>query len=338
MYTQVPVETTTRPHLSTLTVPPHQRLEFWREMVRDPVVPLEFDMPDQKTLDASLSWWEIGDLRLSHIQASAHRVKRLPARVGMDSLVLDFILEGQCYAEQDGRRVGLGPGSGVICNAARPYSLVFPEPCKLAVLTFPRELLSRHVAAIDRGTATDLAHNSHIFPLLAAYVRQLISQAPSLTPSISKVVAQHLSDLVCSSVGENLSQSPLPLSEHKAATLIRVHAYVAAHLHEPNLNPEVVANALRVSSRYINQLLGAEETSLGRLILRKRLDAVASALRDSSLASRSISTLALSLGFNDLTHFSKSFRQHHGLSAREYRQESELQEPSSTWPELKPSS
>lgn len=305
--------------LSTLELPANQRLEYWRDMICGPVVPLEFELPNHQPLDASLSWWEIGDLRLSQIEASPHRVRRLPARAGMDSLVLDFVLEGHCYIEQDGRRVGIHPGSGAICNAARPYTQYFPETCKLAVLTFPRELLSRQVAAIDRGTATDLAHSSQLFPLLSAYVKQLITQAPSLTPSTSKIVSRHLSDLLCSAIGETLSHVPLPLSDHKVATLIRVHAYIEAHLRDTTLNPDAVASALRLSTRYINQLLEAESISLGRLILRKRVEAVADALRNPNMETRSISTLALAFGFNDLTHFSKAFRQHFSVSAREFR-------------------
>jgi AraC family transcriptional regulator, positive regulator of tynA and feaB len=305
--------------LSTLGVPPHQRVDYWQDMICGPVVPLEIKLPDRKPFDASLSWWQLGNLRLSEIQASPHRVQRLPAKTEMEHLVLDFVIEGNCYVEQDGRRVGISPGSGVICNTARPYSQYFPEPCKLAVLTFPRELLSRQVAAVDRGTAIDLAHRSQLFPLLSAYVKQLITQAPSLVPGTIQVVEQHLSDLLCSTIGESLSQEPVPLSDLKVATLIRVHAYIESNLHQSALTPETVANALRVSTRYLNQLLEAEHISLGRLILRKRLEAVASALRNQNMTTRSITTLALTYGFNDLTHFSKAFRLRYGISAREFR-------------------
>jgi AraC-like DNA-binding protein len=67
------------------------------------------------------------------------------------------------------------------------------------------------------------------------------------------------------------------------------------------------ARTLRLSPRYLNQLLKAEQTYLECLILRRRLDAVAAALRNPSMATRSISTLALAFGFNDLSHFSKAF-------------------------------
>ena len=308
--------------LTTLHLPPKERLTFWRDTVRDAVVPLEFELVEHQSLDASLAWWAIGSLRLSYIQVSPHRALRQPSASGTsgrDTIVMDFIIDGHCYAEQDGRRTRVTPGSGVICNAARPYSLHFPAPSQLAVLTFPRELLSRQVAALDRGTAIDLARNSQLFPLLNAYVQQLISQAPALTLAASRIVERNLGDLICGTVGENLSHAPLPLSEHKVATLISVRNFIDAHLREPSLTPTDVARALRLSTRYLNQILHAEQTSLGRLILQRRLDAVASALCDPSMASRNISTLALSFGFNDLSHFSKAFRQYKGISPRDYR-------------------
>ncbi|MCU7250900.1 helix-turn-helix domain-containing protein [Pseudomonas koreensis] len=322
MQTSSPDESIRQAHISTLQVPVRERLDFWRDTIRGPVVPLEFELVDQHPLDASLSWWQIGDLHLSHIQASPHRARRLPANTrlaGMELLVLDIILDGQCYAEQDGRRAVLKPGSAAICNAARSYTLHFPEPCQLAVLTLPRDLLSRQVAAVDRGTAIDLSSNSHLFPLFNAYVKQLISQASSLPQTSSQVIAKHLGELIGSTISENLSQVPLQLSDHKIATLVRVHAYIDANLRNPHLSPEEISRALRVSTRYLNQLLEAEQTSLGRLILRRRLEAAAIALRDPAMTSRSISTLALACGFNNLSHFSKAFRNCHGLSAKEYR-------------------
>lgn len=319
MFPQQSIPCASPNQLSTLEIPNHQRLEYWREVVCGPVVPLEFELLDQQPLEATLSWWQMGDLRLSSITASPHRLRRLPATVDNDFLVLDFVLDGRCSIEQDGRRVSLNPGSGAICNAARPYTQYFPETCKLAVLTFPRELLSRQVAAIDRGTAIDLACSSQLYPLVNAYVKQLITQAPLLTPSTTLVVAQQLTDLLSGAISESLSHLPLPLSDHKVATLIRIRTYVESNLREPTLNPEAVANHLRLSTRYVNQLLEAEGISLGRLILHKRLEAVADALRNPNMVTRSISTLALSFGFNDLTHFSKAFRQHYGVTAREFR-------------------
>jgi AraC-like DNA-binding protein len=98
-----------------------------------------------------------------------------------------------------------------------------------------------------------------------------------------------------------------------------MYAFVEEQMADPDLDPGKVAMALGLTQRYLNKLLEAEGTSLGRLIWRRRLDLIARDLRNPAMASRSISTIALARGFNDLGHFSKTFRKHHGVSPREYR-------------------
>lgn len=91
------------------------------------------------------------------------------------------------------------------------------------------------------------------------------------------------------------------------------------HLTNAELDCAAVAAALKLSPRYINQLLEAEGTSLSRYIWRQRLDRAASDLRNPAWSRRSISVIAMSHGFNDLSHFSKAFRQAFGTSPRDYR-------------------
>jgi AraC-like DNA-binding protein len=91
------------------------------------------------------------------------------------------------------------------------------------------------------------------------------------------------------------------------------------HLTNAELDCAAVAAALKLFPRYINQLLEAEGTSLSRYIWRQRLDRAASDLRNPALSRRSISVIAMSHGFNDLSHFSKAFRQAFGTSPRDYR-------------------
>jgi AraC-like DNA-binding protein len=58
---------------------------------------------------------------------------------------------------------------------------------------------------------------------------------------------------------------------------------------------------------------------LGRYIWQCRLDRCALRLRDLAWAQASISTIALEHGFNDLSHFSRAFRERFGKSPRDYR-------------------
>jgi AraC family transcriptional activator of tynA and feaB len=61
--------------------------------------------------------------------------------------------------------------------------------------------------------------------------------------------------------------------------------------------------------------------SFGRWLLENRLDACGKALRDPHQQSGSISDIAYRWGFNDLSHFNKTFRARFGMAPSEMRAE-----------------
>jgi AraC-like DNA-binding protein len=67
------------------------------------------------------------------------------------------------------------------------------------------------------------------------------------------------------------------------------------------------------------RLVEAENTSLARYIWRRRLERAAIDLRDPARESLGISAIAMAHGFNDLSHFSRAFRQRFEMSPRAYR-------------------
>lgn len=301
---------------------PKDRLDYWCELVSERVVPLEFKPSGVQAFNASLRSIQIGEMHLSLVDAAPHTAVRSVstiARSGAESIVLNFLLSGWCEATQDGRSTHIPAGSATFFNASRPYNLSFGEPFRVAALTMPQSMLANGVACPDRATAQDLAQRSELYPLVTAYIGQLIASPPSLDPSTAMRVSQNLADLISAMIAETVQQSPIPLSEHRTVAVTQIRAFVDRNLSNPDLSPNVVSEALRMSPRHINRLLAAEGTSLGRLIWRMRLDRIAIELRDPALASRSISEIAYSRGFNDMTHFSKIFRQAFGVSPRDYR-------------------
>jgi AraC-like DNA-binding protein len=61
------------------------------------------------------------------------------------------------------------------------------------------------------------------------------------------------------------------------------------------------------------------EQTFGRWLLDARLDASSNALRNPQQHACSISEIAYNSGFNDLSHFNKSFRTRFGASPSEWR-------------------
>ncbi|MCC7463022.1 MAG: helix-turn-helix domain-containing protein [Gammaproteobacteria bacterium] len=308
--------------VATAEVPAGERLDYWRDVVSGCVLPLEFRLSADAPFDASLRSLRLGEISLSLVEATAHcavRTAPLIRRAGADHVVVNFLLAGACEAEQDGHTVIAPSGSAVLCNGARPYALSFRENFRIAVLTAPRELLSRGVACPDRAAARDLGRMSALCPLARIYIERVLANPLQLPPETAARLGCNIADLVGMMIGEAVQQTPLPLSEHRAAARARVHAYVNAHLADPDLDPRTVARNLGLSPRQINRLLETEGISLGRLIWSNRLQRVATQLRDPALAGWSITRIALSWGFNDPTHFSRAFRRRFDCLPRDYR-------------------
>jgi len=100
---------------------------------------------------------------------------------------------------------------------------------------------------------------------------------------------------------------------------MRIKETVERNVHDADLTPATIAAELKLSARYINQLLEAEGTSLSRYIWSRRLDRCAEQLKDPALRAHGVSQIAMNNGFNDLSHFSKAFRIKFGVAPRDYR-------------------
>jgi AraC-like DNA-binding protein len=101
---------------------------------------------------------------------------------------------------------------------------------------------------------------------------------------------------------------------------MRILRYIEQHLREPDLTPTRVAAALQMTRTYLHRILSDDADSASRYILRRRLEECARELADPAQRARSVTDIAFGYGFNSLAHFSRAFREHHGLTPREYRQ------------------
>ncbi|MBR9885100.1 MAG: helix-turn-helix domain-containing protein [Oceanospirillales bacterium] len=305
-----------------------EKVDFWREVVCNKVVPLDFNVEPNDSFEGNLRWTQIGDIHLSDIKATPHVALRTLSTIkhsGSDSLIFNLLLSGQCNAEQDGissqlSAVEMHTGMGWLCNAARPYDLRFDQPFHLATLQIPRHMITQNISGVDRLVARNLSSTSQLFPLVQNYILQLAEQRPQFDKAMSERVANNLADLISALLGEHLSGSDSPLSDTKIATLMRVRSFIESNLHDPDLCPNKVAEAMRMSTRYINQLLQSEGTSLSRYIWQRRLDRVSRLLKNPVNQGNNISSYAFACGFNDMTHFSKAFKKQFGMSPSEYRQ------------------
>ncbi|RDL45079.1 hypothetical protein DN730_05535 [Marinomonas piezotolerans] len=312
---------------STENVPQRERIEYWQELIADRLVPLSFRIANSDGLKASLQWTQIGDIQISEIVATPHVATRTTANIrhaGEDFLVVNFLRAGACTVEQNNNNSLISAckntkHSAFFCDAARPYEISIHEPFSLISMQIPRAKIEHSLSGLNRIVAKEFLSNSTVYPIVTSYIGHLLSMPTTLAPDIGMKLADNFTDLLATSIAEMLNGENAVISDGKVALILRIKAYINDHLHDTELSPQKVSDALNVSTRYINQLLSSDGTSLSRYIWKCRLEKVAKLLQTPSNCKNNISTYAFSCGFNDIAHFSKVFKKHYDMTPTEYR-------------------
>ncbi len=131
-------------------------------------------------------------------------------------------------------------------------------------------------------------------------------------------LAEHVIDLVRRLyLDVDATQSSRPHSQ--AELLLHAQAYIDANLGNPNLNPEQVARACFISTRYLHRVFAGQGLSVCDWIRSERLERCRNDLQAPAYADLSISAIASRWGLPSAPHFSRLFRDAYGCSPREFR-------------------
>ena len=107
----------------------------------------------------------------------------------------------------------------------------------------------------------------------------------------------------------------------RAEILLNIQSYIEAHLGDSDLDPEEIARASFISTRYLHKLFEAEGTSVCRWIRSQRLERCRRDLLDPALSHETILAIASRWGLPGPQHFSRLFRSAYGCSPSELRRE-----------------
>jgi AraC-like DNA-binding protein len=218
---------------------------------------------------------------------------------------------------QDGRDAAIGPSDFVLLDAQRPSTTRSAEPSKQIILKIPHRALKARLTASSQITARTVQHSDGLGGLVSQFVRSLPSRIGMLQQMERERIAEHVLDLVALSFQAGGDRPAL--SSARAVALLRLRTAVEARLSDPSLDPAAAAAAAGISVRYANALLKAEDSSLERLIVSRRLDRCRRALEDPAQAHRSIGEIAYAWGFSDLSHFTRRFKAAFGSAPRDHR-------------------
>jgi AraC family transcriptional activator of tynA and feaB len=267
----------------------------------------------------------IGEITCSTVDSQAQLVRRGCTEIRRDpnnSVFINLQMTGICAVAQDGSESAVEPGQFTIVDTARPFQLAFDNQFSLLCIAVPRDLLLSRVSAPRLLCARSYDTRFGAGHIAASAMRGLWQGGET----VDRTAADHLITGMCELIAA-AQCSELPQLCQSEMTRINVLAAakenVLRGLDDPLLSARMIAHRLHVSTRTLHRAFENADTTMQDFVRQERLARCAADLRNRA-DRRSISEIALRWGFNDIPHFSRTFRAHFGMSAREFRRQTAI--------------
>ena len=307
---------------STSDIHPRDRFDYWHDIACRHIAMRDSQPAHRPTFQAAIEVGALGDLYLIRGENSAMKVARTARHIANatgDELFICRQVSGQLMIEQNGREVVLQAGDVTLLDPLLPYVGKFCSCSNLLVLKVPRRALEARVGKTWEMLVRVIKPTEAEGGLTSAFLAALPAYTDRMGAAAKEVVAEQVLDLIALSLTNVVGADRPKLSSAHAVALMKVRAVIDARLTDPALNPAAVAAAAGISVRYANSVLAREGTSITRLIQARRLARCRRALQDPLQAHRTLSEIAYSWGFSDMTHFGRSFKATYGVLPSAYR-------------------
>jgi len=307
---------------ATNTVHARDRLDFWREEAIKAYVTHQFNTPVGRSFHGIIRAGTLGNLDVSIFECDQCRVQRTQRCLKSgddDDILICKQVAGSTVLHQDGRDAVSSVNDLFLMDPRRPFSLGVGSGARSLIVKVPRTELQARLGDVTALTATPIAAHKPVAALAADFLSMVVARANEFVGSGGFKIAQQALDLVALAFEAERLNGHATLSSSRTTTVLRLKAAIEARLYDPALKPAMAAAAAGISVRYANALLAQEDMSLERYIMYRRLQHCRQALMDQAQSFRTVSDIAYSCGFSDVSHFARRFKAQFGCSPSEYR-------------------
>jgi AraC-like DNA-binding protein len=307
--------------LSSEALPKRDRLAAWRELYGRKFLRLEHAPLSDGSLRVDLALRPLPDLGIVKADLSPLRVGRTRELVTDGNDAVTFQISSTAgKASQLGREVAVAAGAAIGMSNADLGTFDFPLGAHVRALSLSRRTLATLVPYLDDMLVREVPNETEALWLLKEYL-EIFDSAPALAaPDLIELAVTHVYDLAALSLGATRDAAELASGRGvRAARLTAAKTFVRQHLHRQDLRAGAVAAHLRVTPRYVHVLFESDGVSFLEYVLAERLALAHRILLTDR--SRTISAIALAVGFSDLSYFNRTFRRRFGRTPTDVRAE-----------------
>jgi AraC-like DNA-binding protein len=237
-----------------------------------------------------------------------------------DDLIFQFVLSGHLSIQVGGEAYEITPGMSGIGRRGAPAILDIPAEARLVGIRLRRKLIEPLVGNFSDLREFAVLKDTQALRLLLAYVRTLDTEGPIETPEARYLVSTHIHDLIALAYGATRdSEAVIAERGKRAARLAAVKADILGNLASPRLSIATLAARHGVTPRYVHMLFEAEGVTYSEFVLGHRLLRAHRMLSDPRFVGVPLNSIALQVGFGDLSYFNRTFRRRYGASPTEVR-------------------
>lgn len=308
------------PNWASFALPSDAASAAWQAAV-GATLGIETRISGRRAIAGSVASRKLGDFKLARFWSSGHVLTRGRSAAEPSShLLVSLQIGGEAHLVQDSRHVAVGAGSGAVglLDTGRPFELSFPGEVERIFFFVPEHALRARAPWLLRPEPASLGPENPVTGILREYMLRIGDPE-------CRVDDRRALTLLDGFVGALAAASALARADRDGDAADRralrrdlICAYVRHRLGDTALSPASVAHAFAMSTRSLHKLFEGTGSSFSEWLLAQRLEACATALMSLD-EPRRISDMAYAAGFNDLSHFNRSFRSRFKTTPREWR-------------------
>lgn len=304
---------------STKSVPPAARAGHWNAVIAEAYFPLQLTFRDAGSFDGRLALQSLGDLSLSRLQTEPVQYERQASHIAGTSeeqYLITIPRKSPVEFRQLGRELRCDPGSFIIERGDEPYRFSYGAANDLCVLKVAKPILANRLRNPDRYCAQVFNGRDGMGGLFTTMAQHVQAQAPD-DVAAGEMLGRQLIELLSMAIDRHSETAEVAQSAVRAAHLKRAADVIRRNLSNPDLSPDLVAEACGISKRYLHEIFADGNGTVSQHIREQRLIAARNMLQMPNPGP--MSDIAYRFGFSDQAQFSRLFKAMFGHTPSAYR-------------------
>jgi AraC-like DNA-binding protein len=300
---------------------PERRLSAWTDALNEHYYSLDVASPAETFDVGRMHITDVASLRVGALECDPMTVYRRPGHIadkGGEFYMIPFTTRSPLLLTQFDREGRFEPGDVGFVATHTPYIYDQPMRDRFTALRVPTCLVKDRVPYADDLTATVFSGGTPMVAIFLNYARSCLKYGPELTDEQPGVL-RCLMDLFALAISASNSAAMSAETSVRVAHRHRALRFIEANFASPDLHSGTVARALRLSPRYLQKIFADRGETLSRLIRARRIAEARRLLECNETRKASVAQVAYAVGFDDVAHFSRTFREITGVAPSAYR-------------------